>query len=56
MKVSDLNIVKDKTYEIMLKRKYVYWNEYAGYNNYRGYWFGLLQIIQCANDGTYLLI
>lgn len=55
LKVTNLYLLKNKTYEIIFKKKYVDWNGNHYYDNY-GNWFGLVRIFQYKNDGLYQLV
>lgn len=55
LKISNMVLVRDRIYELLVTRKYYYKENYYGYNGYYGNLFGLLQISQCSDHGNFYM-
>ncbi|XP_016657825.1 uncharacterized protein LOC100161662 isoform X1 [Acyrthosiphon pisum] len=50
LKVTDMALIQDQKYKMLLKRKYSSALNYNDYNSYLGNWFELIRISQCSDE------
>lgn len=53
LKVTNMALIQDQKYKMLLKRKYSSTLNYNDYNSYLGNWFELIRITQCSDEGIY---